>query len=37
VQYILQHLDPWRKFNDSDKAWKHFIGMTYMIFGSKSS
>ena len=37
VQYILQHLDLWRKFNDSDKAWKHFIGMTYMIFGSKSS
>jgi len=35
VQYICRHLDLWKNFNSSDKAWKRYVGMTYMIFGTK--
>ena len=37
VEFISKNLDLWKKFNATDKPWKRYIGMSYMIFGIKSS
>ena len=37
INLINKNLDLWRNFNSSDKPWKRYFGMGYMIFGIKSS
>jgi ubiquinone/menaquinone biosynthesis C-methylase UbiE len=37
VEFISKNLDLWKKFNDTDKPWKRHIGISYMVFGIKSS
>ena len=36
AQFMCGHLNLWRKFNASDKPWKHYVGVNSMIFGTKS-